>query len=314
MTPAEREHMQRARVLLSYHSYRTANVREHCEALRIDGVAPDVFADSGAFSAYSSGATITVDEYVAWIHRWRDWLTVYANLDVIGDHAASMRNLRELERCGLSPLPVFHTHTDDMGVLEDLCEEYDYVAIGGMVGYSARAIFPWLVRCHKVARKHGTALHGFGLTSTIALSDLPWYSVDSTSWLRGIRFGEVYLFEPRTGEGLNVLIGEETAHRWRAYDRLVRSYGYEPDDFIDRSRATREVMLGMSMIATKRFEQWLRRRHGPITGRGPDGLLLYVAGGGKSDQVVGMNAVTRYLRRYAVADQEVGAQVKEEQL
>src|ERR1700739_231367 len=43
-----------------------------------------IFLDSGAFSAHTLGARITVGEYARFIRRHRDIIEVASNLDVIG--------------------------------------------------------------------------------------------------------------------------------------------------------------------------------------------------------------------------------------
>lgn len=260
----EEDSTQPIRALLSFHYFRGKDLDEIAEGLTVGDVRPDLFADSGAFSAQRSGASITLDEYESWVNKWRHVFTVYANLDVIGDGAASMRNLVELEKRGLEPLPVFHTHTEDMSVLEELCERYEYVAIGGMVGYRGATIFPWLVKCHKVARKHGTGLHGFGQTSRRPLQDLPWYSVDSSSWTTGFRYGKVCVFDAEDGcSGMYPLKDRDL---WLKREPLVRSYGFSPADFYDRSRNTRDHNICLSALGFRRFERWLLARHGPTKG------------------------------------------------
>lgn len=46
----------------------------------------------------------------------------------------------------------------------------------------------------KIANSYGTKVHGLGYTKlqNINKTEVPFYSVDSTSWLSGLRFGRVY--------------------------------------------------------------------------------------------------------------------------
>ena len=46
------------------------------------------FLDSGAFSAFTQGAEIDIQEYIEFIKEHKDYLEAYANLDVIGDAEA----------------------------------------------------------------------------------------------------------------------------------------------------------------------------------------------------------------------------------
>jgi hypothetical protein len=288
---------------MSFHYYQKVNMGDLFDAMFVNGDPPDFFADSGAFSAHNVGATISLEVYAGWLHKWRDYFTVYANLDVIGDHAASMRNLRELEKQGLRPLPVFHTHTQDFSVLEALCEEYDYIAIGGMVGYNANTIFPWLVKCHKIARKHDTRLHGFGQTSWKPLIDLPWYSVDSSSWGAGFRYGIVPVFDYRSGKQVKLRLGQPD--EWAPYASLIRSYGYDPADFYDRERNTRAVNCGLSMAGYRSLEGWLRKRHGVIPGPTGDGLKIYAADGSADNLRLGAEGIRIYLAEGAAGGKDI---------
>jgi len=267
----------------------------------VDGIRPDLFADSGAYSAHTMGVEIDVTEYVAWLNRWNGLFTTVANLDVIGDHAASMRNLRALEECGINALPVFHTTTSDFEVFEDLCERYDYVGVGGMVGYQPKTIFPWLVRVHKIARKHDTRLHGFGQTSQRPLDDLPWYTVDSTSWASGYRYGNVRLFHPHQGKRVAMSLGDRK--QWLKSASVVREYGFDPQDFYDRSRNTRGKIAGLAMASMRAEELYLRGRHGVQSGPVGDGLRMYAAEGSGSNIALAVEmGVRRYVPGYAATD------------
>jgi len=63
----------------------------------------DIFLDSGAFSAYTQKAVIKLDDYIAFIKKYAKYITVYANLDVIGDAEATLKNQKLMERQGSSP-------------------------------------------------------------------------------------------------------------------------------------------------------------------------------------------------------------------
>src|SRR5262249_41661688 len=74
----------RLKILLSF-AYYAKDEPEPFIAKMCLGDAPDVFLDSGAFSAMTLGKRIALSEYVAWLKRWSAHVTRYANLDVIGD-------------------------------------------------------------------------------------------------------------------------------------------------------------------------------------------------------------------------------------
>ena len=100
--------------LISYYYFKTRKVEE----LAARWQPLQLFADSGAFSAWSLGGQIDVHEYADWLHKYKHLFAVYANLDVKGDIDASLRNQQILEEKGLHPLPVFHRY-EPWSVLEE---------------------------------------------------------------------------------------------------------------------------------------------------------------------------------------------------
>jgi hypothetical protein len=258
----------RLKILLSYHYYKTSDLDTLFERY-FKGEYPEVFADSGGFSAATQGAVINLREYAEWIKRWAHLFTTYANLDVIGDPVATLANQSRLEDLGLHPLPVFHTG-EDWKYLDRYIERYPYIALGGMVPYMRfpAKIMPWTIQAFK--RAQGRAVfHGFGATAWKIVRDLPWYSVDSSSWGQGFRFGQVPLFNEQRGGFIKVNLGDpKTVYRHAA---LIRKEGFDPADFADRNRNQRAKICAISAVSYMRAEAWLRQRHGEIHIPGREG-------------------------------------------
>ena len=249
------------RILLSYHYYKNTDL-DALFAKYFTAPYPEVFADSGAFSAASQGATIDIKEYAEWVKRWRHLLTVHSNLDVIGDPAQTDRNQKTLEGFGLDPLPVFHTGSD-FTHLDELIKQYQYIALGGMVPHMRfpKRIMPWLIQCFKRAR--GKAVfHGFGATSWVVVKSFPWYSVDSSSWGSGFRYGQVPVFNKARGKFETLQLGDVKA--WREHAGIVGDLGFNWRDFADRGRNDRAKICAISALSYMMAEQWLRNRHGKI--------------------------------------------------
>ena len=156
----------------------------------------DLFLDSGAYSASSQGITIDLPEYITFIKQYQDHIEVYANLDVIGDPIGTLKNQRIMEKAGLKPLPCFH-YGEPIKYLIHYLENYDYVALGGMVGKRTPDLAHWLDELftnYICTEKDGiprVKIHGFGMTSLMLMLRYPWYSVDSTSWVVASRMGQV---------------------------------------------------------------------------------------------------------------------------
>lgn len=249
------------RILLSYHYFKDTDLDRMMHEI-LGEPYPEVFADSGAFSAYTQGARILLPEYAAWLKRWQHWFSVYANLDVIGSWEQTAANQQRLEDLGLAPLPVFHT-LEPFDALEALIIRYPYIALGGMVPHLQfpDRLMPWLVKAFQLAR--GQAVyHGFGCTNWTILKALPWYSVDSSSWTAAMRYGRVPLFDPQRGTWTAIQLGNRASCYKAA--KLLRRLGFSPEDFANRTRNTRLLNATCAARAYMLCEAWLRQRHGAI--------------------------------------------------
>lgn len=281
----------RPKFLISFHYYRTKNLDEWLG--RLPGQTPMIFADSGAFSAHVQGVDVDVEDYAEWLHRWRHHFTTYVNLDVIGDEEATAENQRILEAADLAPIPVFHGG-ERPAVLEGLCERYPYVALGGMVASNDALLWRWLVRCFKTAERYGTVFHGFGQTRRKIVESLPWYSVDSSSWGAGHRFGQVQLWDPVKQTIVKVPLYDRPAIGKVA--RLIREHGQDPQAFVSREGYKREPVIACSALAWMKWEQHVRSIHGPIRLRDTaDGPHLYLADNAEPNFAAAAEGLSLYL-------------------
>nr|WP_202446862.1 hypothetical protein [Streptomyces sp. SID5468] len=284
------------RVLASYHYHRDTDLAALVHDL---GGNVDLFADSGAFSAATTGVTIKLGDYAAWLRHWQPLITVAATLDVIGDHRATAANLDRLTEAGCSVLPVFHTG-EPWDVLEGLCAQHRYIALGGLALHAAgaakqKALMAWLIRAFKVARPYGTALHGFGLTSANLVRHLPFYSIDSSSYTMGQRFGLVYLWDARTLRMRSLFFRNPADVLPNA--ALVRAHGLPPHRLLDRNfmrpaagstGADRDLLTAGCARAYQFMEGSLTTRHRvpapPLPRAADQGTKVYLALSGARDQ------------------------------
>lgn len=279
----------RLRILLSYHYYKDVDL-DDLFAKYFTEPYPEVFLDSGAFSADTQGVPIDRAAYIAYIKRYQHLITTYANLDVIRNPEATWANQQALEDAGLAPLPVFHGGSD-WSWLEHYIERYPYIALGGLVGKVNRAK-GWLVRCFQMAQGRAV-FHGFGVTAWQVLRDLPWYSVDSSSWGQGFRYGQVPVFDERKGEFIKISLGDKAG--WYKHAALVRRLGFDPMDFADRSRNDRAKICAISALSYMLAERWLRKRHGEIRipGRpeGEPGVRLHLVTADSTSSNMGQQSI-----------------------
>lgn len=243
-------------LLWSYVYARNLDLKAFLEGL----AAPRIrfFADSGAHSARTLGLDLQIQQYAQWLTEHQDWCTIYANLDVIGGPDATRVNQDYLESQGLHPVPVFHTG-EPFSVLEDyIADGYTYIALGKLLGNSQKDLTPWIARCFEVAGDRAV-FHGFGLTVWDQLRRFPWYSVDSSSWGAGVRYGQVRLFD--RGRWVPISLRDRKAVRDNL--DLLRSYRLSPRDMTS-GHYNRAAVAGACAVAQYRAAEWLTRRHGVI--------------------------------------------------
>jgi hypothetical protein len=274
------------KALCSYAYFRTPIFADFLEELHVGPC--QVFGDSGAHSARTLGITLTVEDYAAWCHQHDHRLTLYANLDVIGAPEATWRNQKLLEeRHGLEPIPVFHTGEPWHYLERYISEGYTYIALGKLLGNPVSDVLAWLDKVFRIA--DGRAVfHGFGLTVDRALREFPFYSVDSSTWGSGFRFGIVKLFDDSTGRWTSIAQRDRQAllrHR-----DLVRAHHADPLAFASKATQDNTAAAVTAAVAWRRYEAFIRARHGPVhippgphnpvTRNGataPPGLHLYLA-------------------------------------
>lgn len=155
--------------------------------------------DSGCFTFMQDAGT-TVDwleytyQYADFINRNKVEHFVEMDLDYITgyEHVLQLRNILEAQT-GKQCIPVWHP-SRGLENFKEMCDEYKYVALGGIVGKKWRGMeqyMPWFI---KEAHKRGTKIHGLGFTQFSRLKDFHFDSVDSTSWTSGNRFGHLWKF------------------------------------------------------------------------------------------------------------------------
>ena len=282
----------RLRILLSFHYYRGADIDR---LLSEFAEPPEVFADSGAYSAESLGAEVSVEDYCAWLHRWEGRFSAYANLDVIGNDKATWDNQRAMESLGTHPLPVFHGG-EDWDYLQRYVEQYPYMCLGGMAGGAARSdhdlILRFCIKAFQIARATGTIYHGFGMTRVGTLRALPWYSVDSSSWGGAHRYGQVTMWDEKRARFVGAGFGDHSTVYANA--ALIRAHGGDPKLLATKGfclsagkppeqyRAERRMAIGINVTAWLRMEQSLRKWHGevgPPANHAQHGPKVYLAAG-----------------------------------
>ena len=163
----------------------------------------------GGFSFTNNAGTVKFEDYIERYAHFiiKNKVEKYFELDV--DVCVGYEKVKEyrkkLERLtGRQAIPVWHSTRGKEDFLR-CCDEYPYVALGGIVGgeWSAKAekYIPWFIR---EAHKRGAKIHGLGYTKLKQLQQYHFDSVDSTAWTAGNRFGYIFHFDGTTMQKIQV--------------------------------------------------------------------------------------------------------------
>lgn len=174
---------------------------------------PDIhlFVDSGAFTyqADEKYEEYTVEEwenhiekYLRWAERNKEHIFAIANLDL--ERLVGAEQVKEWNETYFEPfmlrtgIPVCFVYHESAAYCtwEKYCERYPYVGFSSIADGEALDIDEYREYL-RIAEKHDTLVHGFGMTKIRELSELPYYTVDSTTWKVGMRYGKLLIFDGR---------------------------------------------------------------------------------------------------------------------
>lgn len=169
----------------------------HCDYLLLD---------SGAFSAWTVGASINLDEYINWVHQIKKRFgskikrIECINLDVIPSedktptalkkaYDDSMTNLYKMMKAGLNPLPVHHQF-EPWSILEDYSKDFKFICLSPNKRVPIKDRATYLDNCF--ARiKANNLTHGLGVSKEDFIINYPWFSADSSVAFNPYRFGSM---------------------------------------------------------------------------------------------------------------------------
>lgn len=187
--------------------------------------------DSGVFSAWTKGEAVDIDAYADDIHRIIEEGTFshFVGCDKIPAEYGRLPTAEEVEQSAKESFDNFLYMVEKKGVpanrlicvfhqgesfhwLQNLMDYHDalvksgvkdglYIGISPANDRTSRQRILWLEECMPyITNSDGNArvrFHGFGATSTLFMHRYPWFSVDSTSWLRAGASGRIRL--PKQG-------------------------------------------------------------------------------------------------------------------
>ena len=209
-----------------------------CKNALQDAGVDNFLLDSGAFS-FMSGAECSksqledyMDRYIRFINE--NGVKYFFELDVdtiFGiDFVHDLRKKLERET-NKQCIPVWHK-SRGIEYWKWMCDNYDYVAIGGLVFHVKKAEYELIKKMVDYAYRKGVKVHGLGFTKTKELEDWNFYSVDSASWSKAAGRGQQrhdfngkHIVTRRVGgQGKKVYLSELICHNgkeWCKYQKYM---------------------------------------------------------------------------------------------
>lgn len=213
-----------SKYMLSSYWYLRENKHADALELLLQRNSEDNFMlDSGAFTLMTSKRNAKkddldayVDEYIAFVKKYEIKRYIEMDLDVVIGYDEVLKMRKRLEdEIGYPSVPVWHMSrgTEEY---KKMVDEYDYVAIGGLVEHVPQSAFPLIKELVRYANSKGTKVHGLGFTRKNA-HEYGFYSVDSSSWTAGRRFGSAVKF--RNNKLQAIKKPENTRANYKIIDR-----------------------------------------------------------------------------------------------
>ena len=177
---------------------------KHMNVDKFSGLGIKFFVDSGAYTYRNDMkyADYTIEDwekqierYLRWAKKHKDIIFAIANLDIEGHVAPEIVqewNEKYFEPFMLEtgiPVCFIYHEGETARTWEQYAQRYPYI---GMPWEFDSSDGEKICRDRlRICEKYNTVVHGMAMTKTSLLTSLPFYTVDSTTWLVGLQYGEV---------------------------------------------------------------------------------------------------------------------------
>jgi hypothetical protein len=158
----------------------------------------NIIIDSGGYTARKKNTKIDIKEYIDFINTNK--VKVAFNLDT-NNVEETLQNQKLLDmHTDCQILPVYHVsdyiNRKTTTLINEFAEQYNFIGLGGMSGIKvSRDLFLRFLRYVFSITKDKIKIHALGVTTARLMEQFPFYSVDSTTWLNGAKYGECIDFK-----------------------------------------------------------------------------------------------------------------------
>ena len=192
---------------------------------------PDMhlFIDSGAYTyqndpKYESYTNEQweqqIKEYLSWVEKHKDSIFAIADLDLQYLPNVGYEKVYEWREKYFEPfmlrtgVPVcFIYHEDGLEYWDYMCKRYPYVGLSLAIDKTENGT-EQLKDMFRIAEKHNTLCQGMASTNTSMLTQYPFYTVDSTTWNVGLKYGEISVWTGTKMTRVKKTEFEEKAFPW----------------------------------------------------------------------------------------------------
>lgn len=202
-------------------------------SLQLSGGIENFLLDSGAFTFMNTKTGIKKDElqnyceeYIKFINKYDIKYFFEMDVDAIFgiEYVEYLRNLIE-KKTNKKCIPVWHANRG-IEYWKKMCDNYDYIAIGGLVTGKtnlSKQKIDLIRKLTSYARKKNVKVHGLGFTTIRLLNSIPFYSVDSTSWIKIVAFQAcLHKFDVKTHQLKSFKIPNNNAKKRINFDNCLR--------------------------------------------------------------------------------------------
>lgn len=234
-----------------------------------------IFIDSGAYTyqmdnKYRERSAAEwekhIEGYLRWAERNRNIIFAMANLDLenlVGVEQVLAWNEKYFEpfmlRTGIPVCFVWHSISGE-DKWEWYCKRYPYVGLTWVSDGGAEVGLNYGVNKLKIAEKHNTLVHGFGMTRTPLLPQLPFYTVDSTTWKSGFRYGQIAVWNRN-----KIQLIRRDGFKTKVFP-IIGKYEIDPPlDFDKLDRYEEPEILRVNVFSYLKAEEYIREKLKPLT-------------------------------------------------
>lgn len=204
-------------MLKSYHNDKKV-IYELIELKKNGGWTGKLLVDSGAFTCWTKGIEIDVDEYIKWINEYGEYVDYFIQLDKIPGTPHSVPTLQQAQEATEQSwqnylymvehvkypekiLPVFHKG-EPLSHLQRMLEHKigdiytPYICLGGSAkDRQIGKLLPWYHQCLDTIQRSknpNVKIHVLGQAIFRLLDRMPFTSGDSTTWIVANSVGTVF--------------------------------------------------------------------------------------------------------------------------